>query len=147
MSQSGALIEAAVIPDPGAAVILKRGSLQIAGQVAWKVDGNGGIAFSAKVSVAEWLARKVRNHQERVDEIVLSLRSDRQLTVAADPVSIPGVTSIVTELMALRANLAQLENGLATDAILVATHPEIQTIDIALQRVDRVLGQLRNTAL
>ena len=43
----------------------------------------------------------------------------------------------------LRAELAQLESALTEDTALVAAHPEIQTIDISLQRVDRVLKRLR----
>jgi hypothetical protein len=131
MSQSGALIEASVVPDPGTAVILRRGSLQTAGHIAWKVEGKAGLAFSTRVNVGDWLSRQVRGHQDQVDEIVSSLKSGRQ----------PGSA----ELQALRADLVRLGNGLAGDAILVATHLEVQMIDIALQKVDRIIGQLRNT--
>ena len=144
MSQSGALIETSVVPDPGGAVVLKRGRLQARGHIAWKVEGKAGIAFSAKVNVGEWLSRHVRGHQEQVDEIVSSLRSGKQAGSIADGASIAGDPSIDAELLALRADLVRLGNGLAGDAILVATHPEVQMIDIALQRVDRMIGQLRN---
>lgn len=144
MSQSGALIEASVVPDPGAAVILKRGSLQAAGQIAWKVERKAGIAFSTKVTVADWLSRKLCAHQERVDEIVSSLEPGGQAGSGADAMNSSSDTSIVAELTALRAELVRLGDGLASDAILVATHPEIQMVDIALQRVDRIIGQVRN---
>ena len=35
MSVSGALIEAATLPPAGAAVVLERGSLQVAGRISW----------------------------------------------------------------------------------------------------------------
>lgn len=145
MSQSGGLIEASAIPDPGAAVILRRGSLQTAGHIAWKVEGKAGIAFSTRVNVGDWLSRQVRGHQDQVDEIVSSLKSGRPSGSVADGASIASNPSIDAELQALRADLVRLGNGLAGDAILVATHPEVQVIDIALQRMDRIIGQLRNT--
>ena len=144
MSQSGGLIEAPAIPDPGVAILLKRGSLEVAGQIAWRVDRKAGIIFSSAVNVSDWMSRQVR-HQERVDEIVSSLKSGGQPDVTVDAENAFRVTSIVAELAALRSDLVQLGNGLASDSILVATHPEIQFIDISIQRVDRIAGQLPNT--
>ena len=34
----------------------------------------------------------------------------------------------------------QLGNGLTADVVLVATHPEIQLLDIALQRIERIMA-------
>ncbi len=141
MSRSGALIETSALLDPGAAVILKRGSLQAPGHIAWKVEGKAGVAFSANVNVGDWLSRQVRGHQDQVDEIVSTLRSGKKAGSAPDRASIASDPSIDAELKALRADLVRLGNGLAGDAILVATHPEVQLIDIALQRVDRMIGQ------
>jgi hypothetical protein len=62
----------------------------------------------------------------------------------ADAMNSSSDTSIEAELTALRAELVRLGDGLASDAILVATHPEIQMVDIALQRVDRIIGQVRD---
>ena len=64
MSQYGALIEAQLIPEPGAAVILKRGGLETTGEIAWKADRKAGIALSKSVDVAEWLQRQAGAHQE-----------------------------------------------------------------------------------
>jgi hypothetical protein len=144
MSQSGALIEASAVPQPGTDVILRRGSLQTAGHIIWKVDGKAGIAFSTRVSVDDWLSRQVRGHQDQVDEIVSSLKSGRQLGSATDRASVSDA-SIDAELQMLRADLIRLGDGLAGDAILAATHPEVQMIDIALQRIDRIIRQVRNT--
>ena len=145
MSQYGALIEAQLIPEPGAAVILKRGRLETAGEIAWKAERKAGIALSKSVDVAEWLSRQAGGHQERVDEIVSSLKSGGHPDSASGEANISSDTTILAELAALRADLAQLGSGLAGDAILVATHPEIQLVDIALQRVDRIARRLRNS--
>jgi hypothetical protein len=145
MSQFGALIEASLVPDPGAEVILKRGGLRISGQIAWKVERKAGIVFSAGVNVADWMSRPVGAHQEKVDDIVSSLRAGAHPDSAVDATNMSRDTSIVAELAALRADLVQLGNGLASDTSLIAAHPEIQMIDVALQRVDRVIGQLRST--
>ena len=145
MSQSGALIEASAVPDPGAEVILKRGSLQTGGYIAWKVKGKAGIAFSTRVSVGDWLSRQVRGHQDEVDEIVSNLKAGSPPGSAADGAGVASTPSIEAELLALRGDLVRLGNGLAGDAILVATHPEVQMLDIALQKIDRLIGLLRNT--
>lgn len=47
--------------------------------------------------------------------------------------------SALVELTALRSDLVNLGDALVQDIILVATHPEIQLLDIAVQRIDRLL--------
>jgi hypothetical protein len=54
-----------------------------------------------------------------------------------------GRMPLEVELGQLRAELAELESALLADVILVATHPEIQTLDISVQRIDRILTSLR----
>ena len=49
---------------------------------------------------------------------------------------------IETEVKLLRSDLINLGNVLAADVILVATHPEIQSLDISLQRIERIMGAL-----
>jgi hypothetical protein len=145
MSPTGALFESSACPETGAAVILKRGGLQIAGRIAWKTERKGGVAFSSSICVADWMSRQVGAGQERVDQIVSEFKADRPLEqIAADRNVTSGDHSIAEELRALRAELGQLGNSLISDVILVATHPEIQTIDISLQRVDRIIAQLRD---
>lgn len=144
MSPSGALIESEVLPEPGVKVVLKRGSLHANGCVVWKVERRAGIAFAATVSVADWMSRHPSPQQARIDDLVSSFKSDRRtdigFSVEANDVS--GAASIEAELMTLRSDLAELEAGLIGDTILVATHPEIQIIDISLQRIDRLIAKL-----
>jgi hypothetical protein len=142
ISAKGALIEAAVLPQPGSSVVLKRGSLEVSGRVAWAASGQAGLAFGTVVRVEDWMARRAAAHQDRVDEIVAALKAE---ALQGDRALVPGgddsrSIDIEAELGLLRADLTKLGDTLATDIILVATHPEIQLIDIALQRIGRMVG-------
>ena len=142
MSQFGALIEGAVLPDPGSKIMLRRGQLQAAGRIAWRFDNRAGVTLDASVHVADWMARQGSAGQQRIDSLVAIVRNDAPGTAesCADPID---RDSIEAELGQLCAELVELENALVRDVILVATHPEIQTLDISLQRIDRILKRLR----
>ena len=144
MSANGALIESAILPKPGSLVVLKRGSLEISARIAWSTPRQAGLAFGASVRVTDWMAKRANAHQDRIDEIVAALKyaelPSEEASGSTNEQPLPA--AIETELELLRADLLQLGNGLAADVILVATHPEIQLVDIALQRVERVLRHL-----
>lgn len=144
MSAKGALIEAAVLPKPGNLLVLKRGSLQVGGQVAWTASRQAGLAFNATVSVADWMASKSNAHQGQVDEIVSAFKSAPETTLhsIASMSRSKRPTMVEAELRVLHNDLERLGNGLASDVILVATHPEIQLLDISLQRIERILRAL-----
>ena len=145
MSPSGALIECADIPEPGVAVNLKRGSLQASGEIAWKVDQKAGVAFSTPVHVANWMSRQRAPHQATVDAIVSDFNTERLGGGSGQTASVlPAISSMETQLLELRGDLAQLGNSLISDADLIANHPEIQMLDVSVQRVDRMLQQLRD---
>lgn len=139
MSQNGALIEALDLPDVETPIIIKRGSLEASGSVAWKAEPKAGLAFANHVYVADWMGRAAPSHQERVDEIVALLKADRRPSNDLHP---PSEKTIEEELASLQADLAALGSSLASDAILVATHPDIQILDIAVQRLGRVLVRM-----
>ena len=123
-------------------VVLKRGSLEASGRIAWGAAGQAGLSFSTSVTVSDWMAKRENAHQDRVDEIVASLKADalgfEQPAMARDRPN--RSVEIETELALLRADLVKLGDALTSDIILVATHPEIQLIDIALQRVGRIMA-------
>jgi hypothetical protein len=144
MSAKGALIEAAVLPQPGSLVVLKRGSLEASGRVAWASSGRAGLAFGSVVRVTDWMARRATAHQDRVDEIVAALKAEElqgDREIVSDE-SYGQSIDVETELGLLRADLTKLGDALAADIILVATHPEIQLIDMALQRIERIMGSI-----
>lgn len=144
LSPKGALVEADALPGPGSRIVLKRGSLEAAGHIAWAATRQAGLVFSAAVRETDWMGRRANAHQDRVDEIVAALKAesagDEQSTEFTDP---PGNSvELDHELALLGAELAKLGEALSADVILVATHPEIQLIDIALQRVERITATL-----
>lgn len=141
MSPCGALIEAALLPDPGSTISLRRGRLNAAGRIAWHNGRRAGVRFEAEIQVAEWMSRVGSTGQHQVDAIIASCRAKPGAVTPLATASSPA--SIEVELAMLRVELEQLENALIEDPALVAAHPEIQTIDISLQRVDRVLKRLR----
>lgn len=144
MSARGAMIEASVMPKPGYLVMLKRGRLKVGGQIAWAASGQAGLAFSELVSVADWMASRSSQHQGRVDEIVSGYRSATEAgsTHPSSSYRKCGPPQIEAELNTLRDDLERLGNGLASDVVLVATHPEIQLLDISIQRIERILRSL-----
>ena len=139
ISPSGALLESCHLPEPGTKLMLKRGSLRVSGRIAWKASSKAGIRFDSPIFVADWLSQKVSAQQGQVDELVSSLKSGSGPARAQENQS---PETVELELMMLRAELLALGNALVGDPILVATHPEIQALDIGLQRIDRILLRL-----
>lgn len=141
MSLSGALVEGAVLPELDTPVTLRRGSLEASARIVWQVGRKAGVAFSGSVYVAEWMARNPDCHQARVDDIVRDVRSGMARSEPVQDLPTRGSqnASLEAELIALRLELMTLEHGLTGDVVVVATHPEIQLLDIALQRVERML--------
>jgi hypothetical protein len=141
MSLTGALVEADALPEVGTRVSLSRGQLRATGSVAWRAGRRAGLRFEAAVCVPDWMSRQGTAGQQRIDGLLAVIRSDAgqagtEAHEAADPMSIQA------ELGQLHAELVEMERALIADVILVATHPEIQTFDISLQRIDRILKRL-----
>lgn len=142
MSNDGALIEGAVLADIGAEAMLRRGALQVSARIVWKAGSKAGLAFGAMVIAADWMLKHVPGHQREVDQIVRSIREGRpagQQPGAPQPSPSLGPAA-KAELEALKLELRQLESGLAGDMHIVASHPEIQLLDIAIQRIGRLLA-------
>lgn len=144
MSPSGALIEGGILPAQGARISLRRGALHAIGEIAWRSDRRAGVRLEGTIHVAGWMSRGGSLGQQRVDAIVAGCKAEERRLGNATQLPIRSKTvTIEIELAKLRLELAQLEEALSEDASLVAAHPEIQTIDISRQRVDRVLERLR----
>ena len=142
LSGQGGLVEAAALPPPGSKILLKRGRLEVRGRIAWKSTRQAGIAFESTVDVADWMARQVSPHQERVDRLMSDVRSSISREMDNEAGCSTSLREELAELSALRSDLTRLGEGLTADIILVATHPELQLLDIALQRVDRIVARL-----
>ena len=144
MSLVGALIEGAVLPEPDMAVTLRRGSLEAKARIVWRAGRKAGIAFGASIHIADWMSRNPDSAQAQVDDLVRGFRSSGGSVprpVPAAPCRASANATFEMDLRALRLELMDLENGLTGDVVVVATHPEIQLLDVALQRIERMLNR------
>lgn len=142
MSPTGALIEAAILPEVERRIMLKRGRLHAAGWIAWRSGRRAGVRLEAAVHVPDWMTRQVSAGQERVDTLVSIARAEGTNYASTDAME-PHPAPVEAELLRLRAELAELEDALVGDNLVAASHPEIQTLDVSLQRIDRILKAVR----
>ena len=75
LSSKGALLEGASLPEELKTVTLKRGSLAVAGQVAWSKDGHCGLRFSGAINVPDWVDRAGPVGQQRIDATLADFRN------------------------------------------------------------------------
>jgi hypothetical protein len=147
MSTTGALIEGAALPAAGAAIILRRGALEAPATTVWSEPGKAGLAFDGRVEVSDWLPATAGKKQTQIDQIAFGLKHAAQ-TVA--PAAVPTMEratptmAILAELAELQAQLGRLGDQLASDAFVLAHHPEVQNLDAAGQRVGRIMEALRS---
>ena len=148
LSASGALIEASDLPAVGADVSVRRGNLSVGGVVAWRSQKQAGIAFKSNIIVATWLPRSSGSKQCAIDQLVFNSRngSDAYANPPDSACELTDNKSALAELAALRSDLLRLGDLLVQDIILVATHPEIQLLDVAIQRIDRLHSLAKDTA-
>jgi hypothetical protein len=144
MSATGALIEGAVIPSPGALVQLVRGCLIVHGLVAWSVDSRCGLKFSGSVDVQQWRAVPSNSEQQRVDEVV------RLVKAGAVPLPVPPLSQssaansdtnadLSGDLQRASELLDNLGAVLAGDLDIVTRHGSaLQNLDIAMQVIAAV---------
>jgi hypothetical protein len=88
------------------------------------------------------MSRQSNVHQRCVDDAVRTVKLGTVLRLSAELEPIVPQPAIRDELEKLRDELAALEEILTADTALVATHPEIQCLDISLQRIGRILSGL-----
>ena len=146
MSRSGAMVEAAFLPEPGTAVLLVRGELQASGHVAWVSDKHIGVAFDGDVSIDAWLTPVRNSEQQRVDAVVAGFKggSDRIGEATPKPVAVP---TVLDSLQALSGLLDRLGAGLSSDPATVERHfRELQSFDIALQMLEAIRAQMAGPA-
>lgn len=130
LSCTGALIEAAELPEPGTPCV-SIASLSAWGTVVWVNGGKGGVQFDAPVAVSEWLPQgKRRIRQQFIDEL---FHQKRMRITPSDPVEVPVETELglPAELLELRLALERTAGALALDTAVASRHP------LTLQAIDR----------
>jgi len=145
MSPSGALVEGSVLPGQHEAATLRRGPLEAKVRIVWKAGRKAGVSFLSAVHVVDWMSRTMPSHQAKVDHLLRTIRSaqGRVSGGLADHMAGPDNPPIEAELRELRRELAILEHVLAADEAVIMAHPQIQMLDISLQRIDRMIARVR----
>lgn len=160
LSETGALIEGAGLPDAGMPLILKRGDLQVSAVVAWAAGGRRGVRFDGPTPVNEWTGGKPKplectglRDQRRVDAIQAEARagtsSGRDLRAAAPPAApappCPDLDArLADELGYVQRLLEGLGDELIKDLLLVQRHGQsLQSLDLVGQILGHVAAILR----
>jgi hypothetical protein len=150
ISETGALVEGAGLPEAGVALVLMRGDLQVAATVAWAAGSRRGVRFAGPTPVNEWTGGKPKaidctglRDQRRVDAIQAGARAapviGRALRSPEGPATKPAVADLdarlADELGYVQRLLESLGDELIADLLLIQRHGK------SLQRLDLV-GQI-----
>lgn len=136
----GARIEGAGLPEVGTEIVLRRGKLEALGIVVWAADLRAGLSFRWPVSVPPWGQRNGSSQQASIDRFMRELRHS-QLDDLGPAIAVEksaSLAALLEDLTRLRVELGQMGDKLARDIIVVATHPEVQFIDEAMQRIEKI---------
>lgn len=147
MSESGALVEGANLPSRGSPIIMRRGALEVEGRAVWSSTGKAGLTFDQPLTVSAWLPTREAKRQTQIDEVAFALKHaaravDHALAPARDDDR--SLAMAIADLGALQAQLGRLGDQLALDGDLLVKHPEVQLLDVAGQRIGRIIATLRN---
>lgn len=158
LSESGAMLDGAALPGPGASLLLIRADIQVSASVVWCAGGRCGIRFdNVAASVDEWVTGKRaavfagQQGQARVDAIQNVVRSGA--TLPAEPGASPGTAissaelerRIAEEIIYVQRLIDALGEELIEDPVMLQRHARVlQNLDRAsqvLEHLGRVLGE------
>lgn len=140
LSEFGALVEASVLPSPGSAIRLCRGSVAVAGKVVWRRGGKAGLRFNSAIAVADWLPSGACWDQSRVDEMVHQVRMGSAPAVDSFIPHTPAEPRpICRELEAIASSVERLTEALATDPSVIVSHGwKLQQLEAVTQKLRRL---------
>ena len=147
LSESGAMLDGAALPEAGAAVMLLRADIQVAAIVVWRETGRCGIRFdNIAASVDEWITGKRaasfngQRGQARVDAIQTAVRAGSALPpepgLAAAKALQPGELEqrISEEIVYVQRLIDALGEELVEDPVMLQRHSRLlQNLDRASQ--------------
>lgn len=158
LSETGAMIEGAGLPEAGMSLILMRGDLQVAATVAWAAGSRRGVRFGGPTPVNEWTGGKPRaidctglRDQRRVDAIQAEARAQpvtgRALRSNEAPATHPTQdldARLADELGFVQRLLEGLGDELIADLLLIQRHGKsLQSLDLVGQILGHVAAILR----
>lgn len=158
LSETGAMLDGAALPAPGASLLLVRADIQVSANVIWCTGGRCGICFdNVAASVDEWVAGKRaavfagQQGQARVDAIQRVVRSGAMLpsepaTPTGTAISVADLERrIAEEIVHVQRLIDALGEELIEDPVMLQRHSQVlQNLDRAsqmLEHLGKVLGE------
>lgn len=142
LSNTGALIELSAPMAEGGVVQLVRGSLIVHVLIIWTEGLRCGLKFSGVVDVQRWRITPTNGEQQRVDDIVRTIKAG---SVPLRPAAGPRIGDsererpLSADLRLAADLLGTLGECLANDERIIASHgPALQHLDIAMQVIGAV---------
>ena len=158
LSETGALIEGAFLPDKGTILVLHRANFHIGATIAWSGGGRCGIHFDKPISLPQWTGKALPpesssfRDQRRVDAFQAEART-APIPPAPAPASDPALTEesrlnlrarLADELAYVRRLLDSMGDELVSEPVVVTHHSQaLQNIDLASQ----ILAHLSNVLI
>jgi hypothetical protein len=160
LSETGAMLEGAGLPEAGMPLVLMRGELQVSATVAWAAGARRGVRFAGPTPVNEWTGGKPKaidctglRDQRRVDAIQAEARAEapagRALRLPEPPPLPPAVSPdldkrLADELGYVQRLLEGLGDELIADLLLIQRHGRsLQSLDLVGQILGHVSAILR----
>ena len=160
LSETGAMLEGAGLPDAGMKLVLARGDLHVSAVVAWAAGSRRGVRFDGPTPVHEWtggakpkpLDCTGLRDQRKVDALQAQARSDsvsgRALRDSAEtapsPLSPDLDSRLAQELGYVQRLLENLGDELIADLFLVQRHGQsLQSLDLVSQILGHVAAILQ----
>jgi hypothetical protein len=144
LSDAGAMIDGAALPEPGSTLTLTRLELSVGATVVWNEGGRCGLKLGGRIAVDDWIAgvlpatSRGSLGQMRVDQIQAALRSGAALPAECDASAAPAVDAgsvdqrIAAELAHVKQMLDAVGDQLMDDVGVLTRHERtLQSLDIA----------------
>ena len=147
LSETGAAIEGAVLPAPGAEIILRRLDLAVRGGVVWTSGIRCGVHFDRSIGVGLWMTGRRAAHDPADEPLgAMPLPAPGQSGTAAQrstaaPAPAPARLDgrLAEELDLVRKLLEQLGDALSDEPAILARHATaLQSFDL----VNQILGHV-----
>ena len=140
------MLEVSARFSPGEEILLRRGSLQVEGVVAWCSEGRTGISFHEKIVVQQWAARQHGEvGQTQVDRVVAAAKPGAgAVEPAANRTNMELERDVLNsrlaeEILLVARIIEQLGEDIADEPLMIARHSHsLQQLDVAVQTLGHI---------